>query len=125
MSSKVFMVVRILLGLFILVFGLNKFLHFIPFGEMSETAGNYFGALGSVKLVPYVLGVVEIAAGLALLLNKYGALMAVILMSVSVNAVLFHATLAPESIMGSLILLVLNIAVLYGYKDRYEGILRP
>lgn len=124
MNAKVFMVVRILLGLFVLVFGLNKFFHFIPFGEMSETAGAYFGALSSVKLVPYVLGVVEIAAGLALLLNKYGALMALILMSVSVNAVLFHATLAPDSIMGALILLVLNILVLVGYKDRYADILR-
>ena len=123
MNSKVFMVVRILLGLFVLVFGLNKFLQFIPFGEMSETAGNYFGALASVKAIPYLVGIVEIAAGLALLLNKYGALMALILMSVSVNAVLFHATLAPESILGALILLVLNILVLLGYKDRYSGIL--
>lgn len=124
MNAKVFMVVRILLGLFVLVFGLNKFLQFIPFGEMSEEAGAYFGALSSVKLVPHVLGIVEIAAGLALLLDKYGALMALILMSISVNAVLFHAILAPESIMGALILMVLNVLVLIGYKDRYADILR-
>ena len=124
MNSKVFMVVRILLGVFILVFGLNKFLQFIPFGEMSPEAGAYFGALSSVKLVPHILGIVEIAAGLALLLNKYGALMAIILMSISVNAVLFHATLAPGDIAGALLLLVLNVLVLIGYKDRYKDILR-
>ncbi len=43
MNSKVFMVLRIILGLFVLVFGLNKFLHFMPMGEMSEAAGTYFG----------------------------------------------------------------------------------
>ena len=124
MNSKVLMVVRILLGVFVLVFGLNKFLNFIPFGEMPEAAGNYFGALASTKVIPYLVGIVEIAAGVALIFNKYGALMALILMSVSVNAVLFHATLAPEGIAGALVLFVLNILVLVGYKDRYADILR-
>ncbi len=122
MNSKVFMVVRILLGLFILVFGLNKFFHFIPMGEMGEAAGNYFGALTSTKTLTLV-AIVEILSGLALVFNKYGALMALILMSVSVNAVLFHATLEPASIPGALVLLVLNIIVLLGYKDKYKDLL--
>ncbi|WP_420320223.1 DoxX family membrane protein [Flagellimonas sp.] len=125
MNSKVFMVARILLGLFVLTFGLNKFFHFIPFGEMSESAMAYFGAISSTHTVTLV-AVIEILAGLALILNKYGALMAVILMSVSVNAVMFHASLAPApaDIMGALILIILNIVVLIGYKDRYKDILR-
>jgi uncharacterized membrane protein YphA (DoxX/SURF4 family) len=45
MNSKVFMVVRILLALFVLVFGLNKFFNFMPMPEMSADAGAYFGAL--------------------------------------------------------------------------------
>lgn len=123
MNSKVSLVVRILLGLFVLVFGLNKFLHFIPFGEMPEDAMNYFGALSSTHTLNLV-GAVEVLTGLALILNKYGALMALILMSVSVNAVLFHATLAPEGIGPALGLLILNIVVLFGYKDKYKELLR-
>ncbi|MGX1929862.1 DoxX family membrane protein [Flagellimonas sp. 2504JD4-2] len=123
MNSKVFMVARILLGLFVLTFGLNKFLHFIPFGEMSESAMAYFGAVSSTHTITLV-AVIEILTGLALILNKFGALMTLILMSVSVNAVMFHAALAPEGIMGALILIVLNIVVLIGYKDRYKEILR-
>ncbi len=122
MNSKVFMVVRILLGLFVLVFGLNKFFHFIPFGEMSAEAGAYFGALSSAKVITLV-AIVEIVAGIGLIFNKYGALLALILMSVSVNAVLFHATLAPEGIGPALALLVLNILALYGYKDSYKSLL--
>lgn len=124
MNSKVFMIVRILLGLFVLVFGLNKFLNFLPPPEMSGEAGAYFGALVSAKVVPHLVGIVEVAAGLALIFNKWGALMAVILMSVSVNAVLFHATLAPEGIGPALGLLLLNILALVVYKDRYSDILR-
>ncbi len=122
MNSKVFMVLRILLGLFVLVFGLNKFLHFIPMGEMSEVAGAYFGALTSTKTITLV-ALVEIVAGLALIFNKYGALLALILMSVSINAVLFHATLDPAGIAGSIVLLLLNIVVLFGYKDKYKSLL--
>ncbi|BFP41886.1 hypothetical protein FGF1_27310 [Flavobacteriaceae bacterium GF1] len=123
MNSKVFMVIRILLGLFVLVFGLNKFLNFLPAPEVSGDAGAYFGALVSSKTIMLV-ALVEVLAGLALLLNKFGALMAVILMSVSVCAVLFHATLAPEGIGPALGLLIFNVLILIGYKDRYKDILR-
>ncbi len=123
MNSKVFLVIRILLGLMVLVFGLNKFLQFIPPFELNEAGQNYFMALTSTQTMTMV-AVVEIAAGIALITNKFGALMSVILMSVSVNAVLFHATLAPEGIAPALGLLLLNILVLVGYKSRYEGMLK-
>jgi len=123
MNSKVFMVLRILLGLFVLVFGLNKFLEFLPAPEgMSEDAMTYFGALVNSKTMALV-AIVEIVAGLSLILNKFGALLALILMSVSVNAVLFHAVLDPGNIVPALALLVLNIGVLLGYKDQYKALL--
>jgi len=124
MNSKVFMVLRILLGLFVLVFGLNKFLHFIPMEAPTGDAGAFFGALMSSKTLTLV-AIVEVVAGIALIFNKYGAMMALILMSVSVNAVLFHATLDPENIMGALVLTILNVAVLFGYKDKYAPLLQP
>ena len=122
MNSKVFMIVRIFLGLFVIAFGLNKFLDFMPMPEMSAEAGAYFGALSSTKTLVLV-GIVEIVAGLALILNKYGSLMALILMSVAVNAVLFHVSLDPGGIGGETVLLVLNIAVIIGYKDKYKDLL--
>ena len=78
---------------------------------MSEDAMTYFGALVNSKTMVAV-AIVEIVAGLALILNKFGALLALILMSVSVNAVLFHAVLDPGNIAGALVLLALNITVI-------------
>jgi len=125
MNSKVFMVLRIVLGLFVLVFGANKLYPggFLSMPEMSADAGAYFGALVSTKTLMLV-AIVEVVSGLALILNKYGALMSVILMSISVNAVLFHLTLDPGGIGGAAVLLVLNIIVLYGYKDNYKDLLK-
>ena len=123
MNSKVSMVIRILLALVLLVFGTNKFFHFLPAPEgMSADAGAYFTALTSVKLL-ILIPIVEILTGLALLFNKWGALMALILMSVSVNAVLYHVTLDIGNIGPAAALLVLNLLVLYGYKDKYKQLL--
>ncbi len=122
MNSKVFMILRILLGIFVLVFGLNKFLHFIPDFPLEGDAAAYFGALINSKTLT-LIAIVEIVTGLALVTNKFGALMALILMSVSVNAVLFHAVLDPANIGGAALLLLLNIAVIFGYKDKYKDLL--
>lgn len=122
MNSKIFNILRILLGVFILVFGLNKFLGFLPMGEMSKDAGAYFGALVNSKTL-VLIGIVEIIAGITLILNKFGALLALILMSISVNAVLFHAVLDPANIAGALVLLILNSITIYGYKDKYKALL--
>ncbi|WP_111685523.1 DoxX family membrane protein [Winogradskyella tangerina] len=125
MNSKVSMILRILLGIFVLVFGANKLYPggFLPAPEgMSEAAGNYFGALVSSKTI-ILVGVVEVVAGLALIFNKYGALLAFILMSISVNAVLYHAVLDPGNIAPAIVLLLLNIVVMYGYKDKYKDLL--
>ena len=87
-----------------------------------EEALGYWTALTASKTMALV-AIVEIAAGLALLFNKYAALMMVILMSVSVNAVLYHATMDPGTIGMALALLVLNIVMLYAYKDHYKSLL--
>jgi uncharacterized membrane protein YphA (DoxX/SURF4 family) len=125
MNAKVFMVLRILLGLFLLIFGLDKFLHFVPMDNsaMGEAAIGYMEGLANTK-TDYLVGLIEVLAGLSFLFNKYGALMALILMSISINAVLFHATLEPATIPGSLILIVLNIIMLIGYKDKYKDLLK-
>ncbi|MFT6795806.1 MAG: putative oxidoreductase [Maribacter sp.] len=122
MNSKVFMVLRILLGLYVIVFGFNKFFDFIPFGDSPEAFENYMVTLENAKVM-YVVGAVEIVAGIAMIFNKYGALMALLLMSVSINAFIAHAVFMPGAIAGAAILLLLNIAVLFGYKDKYSSLL--
>jgi hypothetical protein len=89
---------------------------------MAPEANAYFQNLLSTYAMQLV-GVVEVAAGLAFIFNKFGALMALILMSVSINAVLFHLFLDPAKIYGALILLLLNIVFLYQYRKNYSALL--
>ena len=124
MNSKVLRIIGIIFGILLVIFGANKFFNFMPPPEvaMPEAVINYMTALMSTKTMELV-GAVEVIAGLAFIFNKYGALLAIILMSVSINAVLFHAFLGPADILGAIILLVLNIVMLYAYKSKYKDLL--
>ena len=122
MNSKVFMVLRIVFGLALLFFGANKLFHFMDPPPPPEEALGYWTALSASKTMTLV-AIVEILAGLSLLLNKFGALMMLILMSVSVNAVLYHATLDQGGIVMGIVLLALNLIMLFAYKDKYKNLL--
>lgn len=122
MNSKVVLVLRIVFGLALLFFGSNKLFGFMDPPPPPEAAMGFWAALMTSKTMT-VVAIVEVAAGLSLLLNKYGALMMLILMSVSVNAVLYHLAFEPGSMVRGIVLLVLNIVMLYVYKDKYKDLL--
>lgn len=90
---------------------------------MAPEANEYFANLLSTGAL-YLVGIVEILAALAFIFNKFGGLMALILMSISINAVLFHISLDPGKIYGALILLALNITMLVYYKNAYKNLLK-
>ena len=71
-NAKVIMGTRIVLGLVLVVFGLNKFLQFMPFPPMPVEAGAFMGALMATGYMMVIVAIVEIAVGVMLLTNKYG-----------------------------------------------------
>ena len=86
---------RFLLGLIFLVFGLNGFLNFIPMPPPSGEAGQFFGAM-FVSHYIFAIFVLEIIAGVLLLVNRFAPLALAILAPILVNIVLFHVLMAPQ-----------------------------
>ena len=84
------LIIRILFGLMMLVFGLNKFLQFLPFPPMPKAAGEFMGALVKSGYILTIVGIIEVVAGVLLLINKYQALILIVLFPVILNAFLFH-----------------------------------
>lgn len=122
MNSKLLLAIRIIFAVFLLFFGSNKiFGYFDPPPPPADATG-YWTALMVTKTMTLV-AIVEIAAGLSLLLNKFAALMMIILMSVSINAVLYHLALDSANVVMAIVLLILNIAMLYSYRDKFKGLL--
>ncbi len=123
--KKAKLIVRILLGLIVLVFGLNKFIQFMPTPPMPEAAGEFMGALVKSGYLMVAVAVVEIVAGIMLLINKFQPLALVILFPVLLNAFLFHLFLAPAGIGGALVATAMNIFLFFANKESYNSLLQP
>lgn len=122
-NAKVILVARIILGLVLVVFGLNKFLQFMPFPPMPEAAGAFMGALMATGYMMVIVAVVEIVVGLMLLTNKYVALSLLLLAPISVNIIAFHLFLDIAGTGGAALVTILNVFLLFANKDKYSSIL--
>lgn len=110
---------RILLGLIFTVFGANFFLHFLPQPPMSGPPADFGAALFQSGYVMQTVKVVEIAAGLLLLSNRFVPLALVLLAPIVVGIVGFHLSLAPATGGAAYLTLVLELFLAYAYRAAY------
>lgn len=116
-------IARYLLGLVFFVFGLNKFLNFMPAPEMSPEAGAFFGALIASGYLMYLIGATEVVVGLLLLINKYVPVALVVLVPVSLNILLFHIFLDLAGLPIGALVFILNVYLLFAYKKHFDPML--
>jgi putative oxidoreductase len=115
-------VLRVLMGLIFVVFGLNFFLNFLPMPPMEGPAGAFMGALMSGKVL-LVAKIVEIASGVMLLAGRFVPLALTLLAPIVVNIVLFHTVLAPMNPMP-VFLLVAGAYLAWSYRSSFAPMLR-
>ena len=120
MNSKVEMVLRILLALALLVFGLNKFLNFMPMDAPPE--GSFMDALIKTGYMMPLVAVTEVATGLLLLINKWKGFALVWLAPISVNIVAFHLKFDVATIGPAALIALLNIVLIYANWDRFKSL---
>ena len=119
-------IIRSLLGLIYLVFGLNFFLHFIPMPPPPATPGpaeNFMGGLFQAGYFFPMLKGLEILLGGFLLLNFFTPLSLIILAPISLNILLFHAFLSPGNLAISILIVMLHMYLLWAYKKSYQTVL--
>lgn len=122
----VIVVVRVLLGLLFVVFGLNGFFHFMgPMPEMQGQAGAFITALASSGYI-YVIALLQVLGGLCLLLGaRFVPLGLTLLGPVIVNIVLFHVFLEPGGLVMSLVISALALFLLWIYRFKFPAIFQP
>ncbi|MFT4753708.1 MAG: putative oxidoreductase [Salibacteraceae bacterium] len=120
--KKAEMVVRILLGLMMVVFGLNKFLHFLPMPPSNEDVATVFGSLMMMGIFP-IAGVIEVIGGALLLANKQTGIALFFLAPVAFCAFLFHLMLDPGGIGGAAFFLIATAFLMYLKKDKFMGLM--
>lgn len=89
---------------------------------MSDKAQAFSGGLfGSGYFFQY-MKVIEIVAGLFLIINRYTALFTLILLPISLNIFLFHAILASVGLPIGLAVIVLQVFLLFAYRKNYVSL---
>ena len=116
--------IRIILGLLLVVFGVNKFAQFMPLPLMPDAAFNFIKSLLETGYMMPVVGVIEVGVGLMLLANRYVALALVFLAPIAVNIMLFHLALDFRGIAGGLVVFSAMIYLMYLNKDKYHALLQ-
>ena len=118
-------IARILLGLIFVFFGSNGFLHFLPMPPLPQgVTGEYLHAFFASGYV-YVIGGFQVIGGLLLLIGRFVALGLTILAAIIVNIWAFHLLMAPEGLPPAVVVTVLELFLIWSYRDRFAGILQP
>ena len=118
-------IVRILLGLIFVFFGSNGFLHFLPMPPLPQgVAGEYLHSFFASGYV-YVISGFQVFGGLLLLIGRFVPLGLTILAAIIVNIWAFHLLMAPEGLPPAVVVTILELFLVWSYRDRFAGILRP
>ena len=112
--------IRTFLGLFLIIYALNQFLHFYPsgYGKMPEDARKFLDAV--VMYLPF-LYLFEMAIGALLILNKWTAFILIALFPLSVSFLIFMYTNQDISeSWPALVVGILNAFLLFDNWERYK-----
>lgn len=122
MNSMFTKIVRILLGVILVLFGLNKLMPspYIPLPEMPDKAASFMTSLGATGYVLKTVGLLEIIIGILLLFKKWIAFAIVLLVPISLNILLFHLFLDLPEIGGALLVSILNGILIYKHWPQYK-----
>ncbi|MFT4738339.1 MAG: putative oxidoreductase [Paraglaciecola sp.] len=115
--------IRLILGLYLIGYALNQFLHLIPtsYGNMPEITRDFIDSI--IMYLPF-LYLFEIVIGLLLIFNKWTGVILIVLVPLSVSFMMFNIINGDFTMLWpALFVATLNVALLYFQRDRYRPLL--
>jgi hypothetical protein len=118
-------VARYLMGLPLLVFGLNGFLNFIPQPEtpMPEGAAAFAGALVNSGYMMQLIAVTLLVVGALLVANRFVPLALALFAPFILNSVLFHVFLERSGLPIACVFLALELYLAWAYRAAFRPML--
>ena len=120
MKSNVSQWARIVLGVFLIVYALNQFLHFLPtsYGQMPEDSKYFIDAIAIY--LPY-LYIFEILIGLLLIVNKWTPFIVIVLFPLTVAFLIFNMTNNDlTKFWPAIVVAILNMILLMNNSKKYK-----
>ncbi|HVT72789.1 MAG TPA: DoxX family protein [Lacunisphaera sp.] len=118
-------IARWVLGLPLLVFGLNGFLNFIPPPEkpLPPGAAAFAGALFASGYMMQLIGATQLLTGLALVTNRFVPLGLALFAPFVVNSVAFHLRLEHSGLPMALVFAALELYLAWSYRRAFQPML--
>src|SRR5215831_16816113 len=111
---------RVLLGVIMLLTGVNKIFWFAPMPHMSPALTAFMGALQETGYFLTFVGIVESTGGALLLVNRFVPLAITILAPVLVNILAVHTFLDTRGFPIALILIAVDVYLAWVYRDAFR-----
>jgi uncharacterized membrane protein YphA (DoxX/SURF4 family) len=118
-------IARFLMGLPLIIFGLNGFLNFIPqpTTPMPEGAMAFAGALMATGYMMKLIGTTQLIVGVFLVLNRFVPLALALFAPFIVNSIAFHIFLEHSGLPMAGIFLILELYLVWAYRSAYRPML--
>lgn len=118
-------IARFLLGLPLLVFGLNGLLHFFPEPQvvLPENAMTFVNALMKSGYMLPLIAITQAIVGLFLVINRFVPLALALLAPFLVNSLAFHIFLERSGLPMSCIFAAFEIYLAWCYRNAYRPML--
>lgn len=119
-------IIRIVLGVLLLFFGLNKFLNFMPPFDFGDSIGaeKLFNAYIESGYMLQLIGAVEAIVGLLLIINKAVPAALLAFLPIAVNILLFHGILDPANIAPGVLVSLLMTYLIYKNWGHYKHLFK-
>ncbi|TSJ41347.1 DoxX family protein [Fluviicola chungangensis] len=125
MKNKILFVISFLFGLVFINSGLNKIFQYMPMPEdMPESMMKIVEAFGAIVWLMPLIAVVEIIGGVLVIIPKYRALGAVMLLPIMVGILLTHIFNAPSGLPVALILLAVLAWIMIDNRAKYAALFK-
>lgn len=120
-------IARMLVGLILLFASVVYFLKLFPQPkpeDMPEAINKWNAGVEATGYLMPLVKSLELICGIMFVTGFYVALANLVILPISINVVLFHLFLGPETIGMGAALLLGNIFLIYAYRDRYAGVFK-
>ena len=117
-------IARSLLGLIFVVFGSNMFLHFIPMPPPPEGPAREFMTALFLSHYLYVVGALQVAGGVLLLIGRRVPLGLTLVGPVIVNILCFHVLMAPAGLPMAIVVSLLALFLFWRYRESFAGLVK-
>lgn len=121
--KKLNTIIRVILGIAIIISGVNKFGNWIDVSFMQDALA-FIADLSNIGGGFIVTGIalIEISLGILLLVNKYSTFAALALLPLMVAILFFHIVLDLNGILVAIVVFTMNVYLVLNRKDQVAPI---